>query len=85
MKGEKHNAINHRTGCGLREDRKTLWFAVDDNGLVHDRENHYRFMKTAEAVTLIHEGMTSYKDCRLTKKEIKVFEALLESVGKAKS
>lgn len=32
------------------------WFAVDDNGLVHDRENHYRFMKTAEAVTLIHEG-----------------------------
>lgn len=29
--------------------------------------------------------MTSYKDCRLTKKEIKVFEALLESVGKAKS
>lgn len=61
------------------------WFAVDDNGLVHDRENHYRFMKTAEAVTLIHEGMTSYKDCRLTKKEIKVFEALLESVGKAKS
>lgn len=42
-------------------------------------------MKTAEAVTLIHEGMTSYKDCRLTKKEIKVFEALLESVGKAKS
>ena len=61
------------------------WFAVDDNGLVHDRENHYRFMKTAEAVTLIHEGMTSYKDCRLTKMEIKVFEALLESVGKAKS
>lgn len=54
-----------------------VWFAVDGNGMVHDRENHYRFMKTAEAVSLIHEGMTSYKACRLTKKDIKIFEALL--------
>lgn len=57
------------------------WFAVDANGLVHDRENHYRFMKTEDAVSLIHEGMTSYKDYRLTKKDIKVFEALLETIN----
>jgi hypothetical protein len=57
------------------------WFAVDRNGLVHDRENHYRFMNTKEAVSLIHEGMTSYKDYRLTKKDIKIFEALLETIN----
>lgn len=57
------------------------WFAVDANGLVHDRENHYRFMKIKEAVNLIREGMTSYKDYRLTKKDIKVFEALLETIN----
>lgn len=57
------------------------WFAVDANGMVHDRENGYRFMKTKEAVRLLQEGMTSYKDYRLTKKEIKVFEELLESIN----
>lgn len=57
------------------------WFAVDENGQVYDRENGYRFMKTKEAVKLIHEGMTSYKDYRLTKKDIKTFEALLETVN----
>lgn len=58
-----------------------VWFAVDANGMVHDRENGYRFMKTKEAVNLIHEGMTSYKDYRLTKKDIKVFEDLLKNVN----
>lgn len=56
------------------------WFAVDANGMIHDRENHYRFMKTKEAVQLLCEGMTSYKDYRLTKKDIKVLENLLNTI-----
>lgn len=59
------------------------WFAVDKNGMIHNRENHHRFMKTKEAVNLIHEGMTSYKDYRLIKKDIKIFETLLEAVNHA--
>lgn len=60
-----------------------VWFSVDANGMVHDRENYYRFMKTKEAVNLIHEGMTSYKDYRLTRKDIKIFEAILKTVNYA--
>lgn len=56
------------------------WFAVDANGMIHDRENHYRFIKTKEAVRLLYEGMTSYKDYRLTKKDIKVLEDLLNTI-----
>ena len=56
------------------------WFAVDANGMIHDRENHYRFIKTKEAVRLLCEGMTSYKDYRLTKKDIKVLEDLLNTI-----
>lgn len=60
-----------------------VWFSVDANGMVHDRENHWRFMKTKDAVNLIHEGITSYKDYRLTKKDVKIFETLLETVNRA--
>lgn len=53
------------------------WLFIDKNNNVHDRENHNRFMSPKEAVKLIAEGMTCYKDYRLTRAEIKVFKDLV--------
>lgn len=60
-----------------------IWFTVDKNGMVHDRENHYRFMRTKMAINLIHSGITSYKNYHLTKKDIRIFETLFETVNRA--
>lgn len=67
----------------IKRSRLAVWLVVDRNGMVHDRANHYRFMKTRDAVDAVYEHMTDYKDCRLTKKDIKIFETLLKTVGGA--